>query len=1312
MKTNNLKRALAVFLSALMILGAAPAVFAAGGEGVTGCTHADAVDGKHVPKANSAVVTDPTCEAKGYTTYTCSLCDQTYTDDETDMLPHEYELFNLDETHHVNKCKNCSYIDNDSKEEHTKVWKHDNTHHWEECGKNCGYQTEKAEHTVTNWSAPVGGVSTGTCTVCNGTITKTVASEITITFMNGTKVIYEGKTTSGGKITYGGPNPTKTETTGMTYDFSGWSSTDTNIYGPGTRIVNMSTQTFSENTTLYAVFTQHLDRLQDVQITLNRNATSYTLSTAVSGTSSISSQVSSKLSGSMGGSLYNIELNAPSSASNRIGTLYADSSRTPLSTTKLYTASEFGSMYFVPRSSGTFYIDYTAYNQYGHSISGMIAIATSGASSNNEIRYEVPSNDTVTFLLSDFSAFFSTHYSSASYPLRYVQFGSGSDLSASNGYLYFNYGRNNSQQFTATNITSYDFYYNSASYGDYPLSSLTFVPGSRTGSYTVEIPFTAYYDRTHYASGIVVISVGGVSGGDVVFTVGANRTVDLSAAAFRDYFEKNYSGYDFTHVVFGSSSLGSSDGYIYYDYNGSGSYMFSASALTRYSFYYSSRTYGDYPLDGLTFVSGTRSGSYSVEIPFTAYSGSSRSVTGRLVINVNDSSSLRVVYTVASNGTVAMTERAFSDFFNKEYPGYSLRYVRFGAGSDLGASYGYMYYNLDGRNQERFTNSTIANYDFYLGNNSSYGNYPLDGLTFVPGTRTGSYTVEIPFTAYHSNSVRLNGTLVIEVGSVSGGQVKLTVARDSTLTLTDKPFADLFEKRYSGYNLRYVRFNSGSNLGSSYGYLYYNYGKSSQRQFTSAGINSYYFYTGKNTTLGDYPLSELTFVPGTRSGKYSLEIDFTAYYDSSRVVTGTLVIEVTDAVKTENFDILYNTISKDPVAIRAKDFADFFKKTYPSYTLSYVELGGVPATGTLYYDRASTNGALTLTNSNYGNYSFYYAPNSSQRDLDRLTYVPSGKNYCVMIPFTAYASSNRSVSGNIMISVSNANLSDVYAVTTKGAKVSLSGSNFNTKLNAAVGQTFSYIKFAALPAASEGTLYYNYTSANSYGHKVDKNNSYYYSSTASGAYLVNNISFVPTSGYTGSITLPYVAYNSAGTAIAAGNLSLGVVNQIKSYSDVSGSNWFYKYVVELSDAGVVNGYPAGNFQPNGDVKYGEALKLIMLAVGYNEQPAPAGTHWATGYMNRAISDGLITNAVSNLNSTISRQAVAQIAVRAMRLTAVSSSGSSVFKDTNDANVLTLFKAGIVEGSFDSAGDRYYYPTKTITRAEVSAIIWRINQYSK
>ena len=112
-------------------------------------------------------------------------------------------------------------------------------------------------------------------------------------------------------------------------------------------------------------------------------------------------------------------------------------------------------------------------------------------------------------------------------------------------------------------------------------------------------------------------------------------------------------------------------------------------------------------------------------------------------------------------------------------------------------------------------------------------------------------------------------------------------------------------------------------------------------------------------------------------------------------------------------------------------------------------------------------------------------------------------------------------------------------------------------------------------------------------------------------------------------------------------------------------------MVELSDAGVIDGYTDGSFKPDNTVTYGAALKLIMLAAGYPEQK-PTDSNPFSGYLAKARSEGIITR--SNVN--LSAQA--------------------------------LNAAGIVEG-YSSGGKSTYKPNNTLTRGQVSAIVWRMEQ---
>lgn len=160
----------------------------------------------------------------------------------------------------------------------------------------------------------------------------------------------------------------------------------------------------------------------------------------------------------------------------------------------------------------------------------------------------------------------------------------------------------------------------------------------------------------------------------------------------------------------------------------------------------------------------------------------------------------------------------------------------------------------------------------------------------------------------------------------------------------------------------------------------------------------------------------------------------------------------------------------------------------------------------------------------------------------------------------------------------------------------------------------------------------------------------------------------------------------------------------KAFSDVKQGSWFYTYVDELYNDDVISGYADGTFRPNGTVTAGEALKLILLSCG-NAAQYPTDGHWASGYRSLAVSKGYLTAAeTANLDVPITRALIAKLAAGAMGISAEPKSG--VFADTSAGYVLALYNKGIIQGT-QAGGKLYFYPASSITRAELSAIVYRI-----
>lgn len=165
---------------------------------------------------------------------------------------------------------------------------------------------------------------------------------------------------------------------------------------------------------------------------------------------------------------------------------------------------------------------------------------------------------------------------------------------------------------------------------------------------------------------------------------------------------------------------------------------------------------------------------------------------------------------------------------------------------------------------------------------------------------------------------------------------------------------------------------------------------------------------------------------------------------------------------------------------------------------------------------------------------------------------------------------------------------------------------------------------------------------------------------------------------------------------------------VNPYTDVKSNDWYFTYVRELSATGVVDGYPDGTFQAAKEVTAGEALKLILLAAGYQDMGNAEGRHWAANYLDQAVTMGCLAEGeIADLNSSISRRTIARVAAVAMGLQP--QFGSTPFVDVDDGYVLTLYGEEILNGTV-VGGQRYYYPDQGINRGEMCAVVSRINNW--
>ena len=562
----------------------------------------------------------------------------------------------------------------------------------------------------------------------------------------------------------------------------------------------------------------------------------------------------------------------------------------------------------------------------------------------------------------------------------------------------------------------------------------------------------------------------------------------------------------------------------------------------------------------------------------------------------------------------------------------------------------------------------------------------------------------------------MRGTVKIQIGKGTGtttkveGDIIYKVDPNDDVVFDADDFWDFLDDEADD-DLEYVVFTDYSDFDDcgyfeADGYDYDDYVR--DYELNESDLDYAYFYYDPEDAEDDYDfeLDTLTFYADRDADGEVVTLEFTAYgrYDDAKGTVAIAIGDVDTGASADGGDIRYYGSYSSRVQINANDISRFFQESYPGYTLQYVTIDDVPEAGTLYYNYYGTSqyGSsynLRMTDALCDELDFYFSPTSSQYALSELTYVPSGVNYCAHIPFTAHGTGSRSVSGTILISVNLSEVPDVYGPTPVNTSVNFPAASIATAVSQASGLTLSSIQLLELPAANEGTIY----EGTGTSQRADTDTLYGYTS---GNVRISQLRFVPASGFTGSVEIPYVACNASGDPIASGKLCLGVVRQMEDFSDITSSTWCYKYVLELSDAGVIDGYDDGTFKPNNQVTYGAALKLIMLAAGYAEQ-APTGSNVFSGYLARAQEDGLVSGSV-NLSAPITRLAVSQIAAKALGLNITNLSSVRPFTDTTDPYVQALNAAGIVEGYF-SNGTSTFKPYNTLTRGQISAIVWRMEQ---
>lgn len=582
---------------------------------------------------------------------------------------------------------------------------------------------------------------------------------------------------------------------------------------------------------------------------------------------------------------------------------------------------------------------------------------------------------------------------------------------------------------------------------------------------------------------------------------------------------------------------------------------------------------------------------------------------------------------------------------------------------------------------------------YYYGSIS--GKDKLSDLSFVPRADFNG-TAKISYIGYAANGSSFNGTILVEVEDT--GDVSYSTSSDWPLEFTSEAFNAICRAR-TGRSIKYLTFSQPS---ASRGTLYYKY--SSTAGFSQQVTSSTKYYTTSTPSVND-----ITFVPAD-GYTGTVSISYTCVDSGGGSYNGKVSISVYESGSGGDGDVTYRTSVNEKVTLNASDFNEACQDANDK-NLNYIYFDDLPSSreGVLYYDYTSKNNY----DSKVSESSRYYR-NSTPR-ISYITFVPaSGFSGTVTIPFTGRDSSGENFSGNLVIRVTDdVDDEDVYYSTAAGRAVDFSASDFNDACRDATGENLSCVKFE-LPSSSKGTLYYNYKSSSSTGTKVSASTSYYRNSSPQ----ISNITFVPKSGYTGTVTIPFTGYDvddgrfSGTVRISVGSsddatityqaLSGAVVNFNASdfntaCRDMTGDSLNYvRFTLPSSRYGILY------YQYNNSTKAGTKVtsSTSYYRTGGARQLSDVSFVAASGYIGTVSIDytGRSTGG-DDFSGTVEIQVLSNIPTTSV--------GSLTFSDVHTYDyyydaVIWAVRKGITSGTSTNT----FSPNATCTRAQTVTFMWR------
>jgi len=661
-----------------------------------------------------------------------------------------------------------------------------------------------------------------------------------------------------------------------------------------------------------------------------------------------------------------------------------------------------------------------------------------------------------------------------------------------------------------------------------------------------------------------------------------------------------------------------------------------------------------------------------------------------------------------------------------------------------------VFHTLPGSTVGSLNVSSVSTLYYFEGRS---GRHLLDDVRFTvangANATAGDYTVG--FTAYDTARNSYDGVLVITVQQDAGDMdVVAAVSKNGYVTLSTDDFQDFWTRTYANGVLDSIRFKDTPR--TTEGSLYVDYISASAPGVRVTTKDNFYVAPGSSR----YSIDEVTFLPGVKQTEY-ITLDFEARGTKNNGLSGSLDGTLYLFIQSGGSADVALTVDAAGTALSAESFQKAYQSaTGGTGTSFYIRLLDVPGRGALYVNRSASRPGTLLTQKTVASYPLSYS-DSRGESISSVTYVPGTGTASETIRYVACSNQGKPLyTGRVTFSIAGTTAPTtpsalILNMTGTSAGVKLSAASFED-LPGALAPKLTMVSFTP-PSASLGTFYCGRTATNP-GTAVTSSGTWFSAVTVNppaGLFSLDSLTFIPAPGVTGVIPIAFTATDASnnrytgtlritvtatpgtttpgtttpGTTTPGtttpGTTTPGTTTPAKTFSDVPSTRWSYPYITALTSSGVLNGYEDGTFRPATAVTLGQALKMIMTAANPKEYSnlSATGTHWASGYLDRASKDGLLPAGLNtNLDRNVNRYTIAEIAAKALKLSPIelADGAASPFSDMapNHASakyVMPLYQLSIFIGSADAkTGKTVFYGDKAITREDFATVIWRMQSY--